>query len=409
MGSILVVSPENPFPPDSGGRLRTRNVVEILARGHDVDILTYEREDAGAAPANVRIVAVPRTVTPRGAALRSLRTGRNCGTNSHVDVDFMPRLAELLSAREHVAVVLEHTMLGHLIDPIRAVRPTVRIVVNAHNVESALTRQIIAAQPTVARRAFFTLNHRFTVRNERATLAKADAVITCSNADTERFRATTPVPAAAIVTVPNFLAAAGYRFEPPAPRTGPPKAILFGDMQYWPNVRAAHHFHREILPLLRRRHPDLVWVVAGRNPHATIRAAVADDAGVVVTGAVPRMGDVVHDADVVVVPLLDGSGTRFKLIEAWALGRPVVSTTIGAEGLEYENGREILVADGPAAFADATSRVLRDPALAARLAERAHETYRRLYHEEAVAERLLSVVTPEGDEGSVAPVREHAS
>lgn len=409
MDRILVVSPENPFPPDSGGRLRTRNVVAILTRRYAVDVLTYERDDAGDAPDGVRIVPVPRTVTPRRAAVRSLYKLRNCGTYSHLDVDFGARLAALLAERDYAAAVIEHTMAGHLIGPIRAARPQMRIIVNAHNVEAALTRQIIASQKSVARRAYFRLNHVFTGWNERATLARADAVITCSAADTGRFRLAYPRTRATIVTVPNFLNAADYRHEPPAPREGAPRVILFGDMQYWPNVRAASFFHREVYPLLKARHPDLVWVIAGRNPHETIVSAVAGDPSVVVTGTVPDMSDTVRAADVVVVPLLEGSGTRFKLLEAWALGRPVVSTTIGAEGLECENGREVLIADTPAAFAEATSRVLSDPALATALARNAYETYRRLYHQEAVAERLLSVVDPErADAASGALVEEHA-
>jgi glycosyltransferase involved in cell wall biosynthesis len=133
-----------------------------------------------------------------------------------------------------------------------------------------------------------------------------------------------------------------------------------GNLAYHPNVSAVRFFHDEIWPLLRDRWPAVTWRLIGKNSHA-VDGLIQGDARIEVSGPVDDAIRELAAAKVVVVPLLAGSGTRFKVIEAWAAGRAVVSTTIGAEGLPARHGDNLLIADDPRSFADAVSLLLTSP------------------------------------------------
>ena len=144
--------------------------------------------------------------------------------------------------------------------------------------------------------------------------------------------------------------------------------VFSGNLEYHPNLSAVRFFHREVWPLLRAESPNLIWRLIGKNPEA-VRGLVSGDDRIEIVGPVEDAVCELARAKVAVVPLLAGSGTRFKILEAWAAGLPVVSTTIGAEGLPVSHEEhEILLADTGAAFARAVSRLLKSPELGERLA-----------------------------------------
>jgi glycosyltransferase involved in cell wall biosynthesis len=141
-----------------------------------------------------------------------------------------------------------------------------------------------------------------------------------------------------------------------------------GNLAYHPNISAVRFFHGEIWPLLRDRWPALTWRLIGKNPQA-VEKLVNNEARIEISGPVDDAIRELAAARVVVVPLLTGSGTRFKVIEAWAAGRAVVSTSMGAEGLPARNGENLLIANDPRSFADAVSILLTSPDLRAKLGE----------------------------------------
>jgi glycosyltransferase involved in cell wall biosynthesis len=138
--------------------------------------------------------------------------------------------------------------------------------------------------------------------------------------------------------------------------------LLFqGSMDWYPNRDAVEFFARTILPLVRNQRPNVRFVVAGRNPASHFVKELSTSFGVEFTGTIPDMRPYLSVASVVVVPLRMGSGTRIKILEACAAGKPVVSTMLGAEGLAFEPNKEIVLADVPAQFAGAVVRLLQDP------------------------------------------------
>jgi len=175
-------------------------------------------------------------------------------------------------------------------------------------------------------------------------------------------------PAAAITVVPTGVDTEKYTVAPPS-KADPPKIVFLGSMDWEPNIDAVSHFCRDIFPRIQAQFPSAIFQVVGRNPDAGVKQLAS--ASVEVTGTVPSVAEYLREATVVVVPLRAGGGTRLKIFEAMATGKAVISTTIGAEGLAVNSGRDLILADDANAFADATILLLSDPALRRRYEEAA--------------------------------------
>jgi glycosyltransferase involved in cell wall biosynthesis len=196
---------------------------------------------------------------------------------------------------------------------------------------------------------------RAALKLERAWLPRYSSVLATSKNDADLVRWI--APKTHVTVYPNALPLV------PQPARGNDEAIVFsGNMEYHPNVDAVRTFRAQVWPILRARHPSLMWRLAGKNPQA-VAAFTAGDPRIDVVGPVPDAVIELARSRIAVVPLRTGSGTRLKILEAWAAGLPVVSTTIGAEGLPARHGENLLLADGPDDFADAVTRLLTCPEL----------------------------------------------
>jgi glycosyltransferase involved in cell wall biosynthesis len=224
-----------------------------------------------------------------------------------------------------------------------------RTVLDLHNIESVLHQrcaEVESGATAVAHRVFSGA----CLELERTWLPRFSEVLTASENDAERARAI--APGARVTVYPNALPLA-----PLPPRASEDAIVFSGNMEYHPNISAVRFFRREVWPSLRERWPALVWRLAGKNPEA-VRRFTAGDPRIQALGPVDDAIRELARAKVAVVPVLAGSGTRLKILEAWAAGTPVVSTTLGAEGLGARDGEDLLLADGGPAFAEAVSRLL---------------------------------------------------
>jgi glycosyltransferase involved in cell wall biosynthesis len=221
-------------------------------------------------------------------------------------------------------------------------------------------------------------------RFETAVCRSADAVTVVSGADAATL--TTLAPGLYPVIVPNGINLDDY--HPTLRPSADAATIVFtGKMDYRPNLDAAAWFAGEIMPLVQARRPEAVFQIVGQGPPPQIQR-LRDRPGIIVTGAVPDVRPYIAGAAVYVAPLRMGGGTRFKLLEAMALARPIVSTRIGADGFEVESGREMLLADRPEEFAAAVMRLLDGPELAAALGTAGREFVRRSYAWDVILPRL---------------------
>jgi glycosyltransferase involved in cell wall biosynthesis len=364
---LAVLTPYLPHPLDAGGKIRSFHLLRGLARAHEVDLYTLHHGEApDVAPVfreNCRSVFSASLTDGNGrrgfSALDALRPFTQ--TIEHFR---SPRsLSEIrgrLAAGGYDLLVADELCMT----PYSAGLPGRKLGAR-QKIEHLHHRALAALRPPGARRWIEALDLARLRRFERRAMAAMDAAVCCSEEDARLLR--TLNPSAAVAVVPNGVDP--EHFRPAAERPGPPPTVVFvGTLDYPPNVDAVEHFFNAIHPRLLALEPELRVRLVGRSPAPEVRR-LESRPGVTVAADVPDVRPHLADAAVVVVPLRVGGGTRIKILEALSAARPVVSTTVGAEGLGLRDGEHLLIADQPEAFARAVARLLGDASLRRALAE----------------------------------------
>jgi glycosyltransferase involved in cell wall biosynthesis len=355
--SALLLAPETPYPLAGGGALRTASLLHYLARGYDVDLIVFRQPGAPDPARDLpeglvrRVATIDLPANGRSVAARTARNAVRLARRVPPLVDrfsgFEPQIARALGGTRYDLGVIEHFWCAPYQDLLA--RVCTRTVLDMHNIESVLHQRYAAVDsaPTAfAHRVF----GRAALRLERAWLPRFSQVLAVSESDAALARDI--APKTRVLVYPNAIPLV------PVPSPGDNNAIVFsGNMEYPPNTSAVRFFRVHVWPLLRARWPGLVWRVLGKNP-AAVAAYTSGDPQIELLGEIDDAVAELARARVAVVPLLAGSGTRLKILEAWAAGVPVVSTTLGAEGLPARDGEHLLIADDPHSFAAAVSRLL---------------------------------------------------
>ena len=371
--SVLLVSPMAPSPPRFGAQARTHGLLTYLAKDHDLTALVLHDDDETPALSGPAMRAYCREVTfvrnPNGATgwrrralqLRSWLSSRSYQRHLFAVPAFQAALDRALGGRRFDVVFVNLPYLAHYrLRHGQPGTPEPAVVIDSHDVGYDLARQIAASAVSFGRRLHAKLNWRKLAKEELGAYNAADGVCVCSTADQKRLAA--DAPSANTFVIPN---AADVEHLQPRASDPPPDGrtvLFFGLLSTVPNVDGVLFFLREIWPLVAAGNPDARFVVVGANPAPEILAHAGPR--VTIVGPVDDLRPHLSAAAVIAVPLRLGSGTRLKILEAWAMGRPVVSTSLGAEGLEGVAGQHLLIADDPAEFARAVLRVLAEPELA---------------------------------------------
>ena len=350
---------------DTGGKIRSYNLLRQLARAHSVTLLsyyggqkdqTYETEIRRELPGAEPIYTAARDGTAFAQSVEYARLvfqKAPFAVSKFTDSAVKCRVSSWITEKKFDVAVCDF-LSASLNFPDTLPTPTVLF---QHNVETSLWQRLAATESNPARRVAYRLEARKMARYEPAALRKFQHVIAVSEHDRQQMLAM--CPSCPITVVPTGVDTNKYVVAPPA-SGNPPKIVFLGSMDWEPNIDAVIYFCKEIFPRIRAAFPNAVFQIVGRNPHPPVRQLACDS--VEVTGTVPSVAEYLREATVVVVPLRIGGGTRLKIFEAMATGKAVISTTIGAEGLAVKNGRDLILADDAAAFADATIHLLRDSA-----------------------------------------------
>lgn len=293
-----------------------------------------------------------------------------------------------LYSKHFDAVLLDYTKMAHHLVLVQDRR--VKKIINVHNAESDVARQMMLSHENGLAKAIYWLRWRFFEAYEKLFIPRCDFLLAPSKSDAEFYHAL--APNIETVVIPNAVDTATLK---PLPPPDEPFSLIYpGRMDYPPNVQAAHTFCHEILPRITQIIPDVRFYIVGKNPIASVQELQSDQ--VLVTGYVEDVLPFWQKAAVLVVPLKVGSGTRIKIIEAMALGRPAVSTSKGCEGLEVTHGKEILIADDPESFATNVIRLLQDSSLYLGLVHAARKLVEEKYSFKTV-ERLVDKILGDGD------------
>ncbi len=388
MTRILVIDEALPRPPDSGKRIRTWELLRRLAEHFEIK-LVYS-DDGGTPPAEVE-AARAADIEPFPVARKPLKKGGarfawDLARNLALPVPYMVmahRTKALRAAvREQItswkpdAVHVEWTPLAANLPP----GTRVPVCVAAHNVESDIWARYLENETSFARRRYISIQLRKVRSFERKTLAAAHAVTAVSDNDADRIRSWAGQEH--VTVVPNGVNASYFAPDPEV-AVRPHEILFVGSLDWRPNLDAVSWFLDEVLAPLREREPRAVLQVVGRNAPQWLLERVRTLEGVDVHGSVPDVRPFVARAAVCAVPLRIGGGSRLKICEALAMERPVVSTTVGAEGLDLGDG--IVLADGAEAFADALAEAMANPAAAKARAMTGHMRVMEHYEWDRIA------------------------
>lgn len=368
---VLYVMPDLPYPPHNGGKIRNFNFIQMMAeKGHDVTLVASDRrpeEDgraAALAPFCEELIAVPleeqqTLAAKRRVQLRSIASRHPYHRTCYFAPSMQKAIDRVVAARDYDVIHVAFAQMGYYSFP-----REIPIVLDNHNAEFDLLRRIYEneARPSI-RKLYSYLEWKKFERDELANCRAAQRCLVTSDRDKAIFEAR-------LDDTPFEVLANGVDLDFYAPDTAAPvtdNVLLFtGTIDYFPNTEGLIFFFEEILPKIRAEVPDVRFVVAGRNPPPSVMR-FAEEPGVTITGAVDDIRPYYRQAKIVVVPLRLGGGTRLKILEAMAMLKPVVSTSVGAEGNEAQDGEHLLLADDPASFAAAVVRLLGDDAERQRL------------------------------------------
>ena len=366
---ILWVKAGRLLPVDTGGKIRSFNLLRQLAARHEVTLLSYyggavDEEYESELRRELPGAEAVCTGAPEGSALaqglhylsRLPRPAPYAVTKFTSPV--VRRLVENWLGDGRFDVAVCDFLSASLNFPRRLATPSVLF---QHNVESALWRRQARHEPNPLKRAAFKMEAAKMSAYERAAVARFHHVIAVSEHD--RGLMSEMTDAARITVVPTGVDLGLYRAAFDGSGAEPdglaaPLVVFLGSMDWEANVDGVDYFCRDIWPSVLARVPRARFRIVGRNPHPRVQRLASES--VEVTGTVPSVVEHLREAAVFVVPLRVGGGTRLKIFEAMAAGKAVVSTTVGAEGLEVTHGRDVLLADDAASFADAVVTLLTD-------------------------------------------------
>jgi glycosyltransferase involved in cell wall biosynthesis len=352
---ILIATTWIPFPPESGSLRRTWELAQRLARHHEVSFalpIRWPDEDlekiSAIERAGFRVIARPGVARSR---LTNVLRGRPSVNAERGSPALEREIARLSTERAVDVVQIEHQDFGDL--PYDLPGNGARVAAHMHDVLSESYARMAAVEKTGRGRFMRRMDAAAFRRLEHRLVTRADLTVVVS--DRERARLATVGDAQRILVVPN---GTDLSEEPLPEATNAAPVLLFvGHMHYLPNVDAASWLVESIFPRVRDMFPAARLVIAGGEPPAGVRL---DGEGVEVAGFVSDLRACYARADVVVVPVRAGGGTRIKILEAMAQGRPVVSTSLGAEGLDVDPQTHLLVADAPQTIADAVAFLVRN-------------------------------------------------
>ena len=373
---VVWVKTELLHPIDKGGKIRTYHMLRGLRQEHEVTYVTLD-DGTGAPDAVERaaeychhLVRIPFRQSPKGSArfywelLANLVSPLPYAVAKYRSAAMRDRLGQVLRERRVDVVVCDFLFPSiNVVDD--GARPHVLF---QHNVEAAIWARHASVGGPLLRRLYMREQWRRMRTFEGAECRRFDHVVAVSSDDRETFAREYGVRSVSDVAT----GVDTEYFYPSGTVTREPGHIVFtGSMDWMPNDDAVVYFVKEILPLVRRRIPHASLTVVGRNPTARVRELASTVPGVQVTGSVPDVRPYLERGSAFAVPIRIGGGTRLKIFEAMAMELPVVSTTIGAEGLPLRNDHEVLLRDDPASFAAALIDVLTDASRSAQLANAA--------------------------------------
>lgn len=395
--NILFALLDLPYPPDRGQRMRNWGLLRVLAEeGHAITAVCFaESSDLNRIPPELlalcrRVVPVAQAPSNRGKwksmsdRITGLVSTLPYGAWRFRSPEYQGEVRRILSSETFDVIIWDE--LYNLANFVK--NPPAPVLLNTHDFVRELWQRFGSVERNPLKRAYAWIEYKKTSRWERAACAQVNAIIACSERDAGLYR--DAYPSLPVTVVPNVVDTAGY--EPGQTDDG--QTLLFvGGMDWLPNRDAVNFFVSAIWPKILSQLPSARFVVAGSQPDREFQNYLSALPGVTCAGRVPDVRPFISQAAVCIVPLRIGSGTRMKILEAGAAGKAIISTKIGAEGLSFQDGSEICLADHPEQFAAAAVLLLKNPQRRALMGQSARNRVEQSYSYAALRRSLRDALT----------------
>jgi sugar transferase (PEP-CTERM/EpsH1 system associated) len=391
---ILVIDEEFPYPLDSGKRIRSYNLLSRLAHRCELHYLAFGSEDsesyAALSTAGMNPIPVPATIPPQSGPLFYFRLAANLLSRypyiveRHYSKLFQNCLRDAVANLRPDVILCEWTPYAAYVREKRDL-PT---VVVAHNLEQRIWRRYYEHEASPLKKWYIGRQVTKVSSFEHWVFNTVDGAVAVSGPEASEIMSMNADLRVQVVengVDPDYFS--------PSPEKRQAESLVFVGAMHWrPNQDAVQYFVDEILPRVREHRPEVVFTVIGQGPPSHIQKLAARP-GVRIVGRVEDVRPYVDAATVFVVPLRIGGGTRLKILEALAMSKAVVSTSVGAEGLDLIDGTHIMIADTASAFAERIEKLMADTELRGRLGEAGQRLVRELYVWDTLAEKLRQYLT----------------
>lgn len=376
---ILWICPFMPYPLTFGGNIRTFNLMKEMAKYHTIDLACLGPEKT--VPELTSLCRetrfFPLKYRRRTAQLLALMLGKPYFQLQYHAPELNQWLAE--HAQNYDAVVVEMTQMSWIKIPSGP-----KTILNMHNIESEVLRRTAAGDPKKLRALYRTLESWKLSAGERQQIKGFDQLLVCSDREKKTLEEW-GIPGE-LTTVPNGVDNQFFEKASQSRDESYPEIVFIGSSHYYPNEEAILFFQREIWPTISALRPESTFGAVGGNPKPEIKAL--DSEKFRILGRVDDIRPYFHNARLLVVPLLSGGGTRLKILEAASAQTPIVSTSIGAEGLRFEDQEHILKADSASDFAQACLAVFDNPEQSRQRVQKAWRRACDEYDWKAIAKRF---------------------
>jgi glycosyltransferase involved in cell wall biosynthesis len=379
---ILFLTQVLPYPLDSGARIRAYYVLRHLAEQHEVTLVSFTREDDR--PEHIahleEYCQAVHSVPMQRSRLRDARALLLAGLTGQSAIIVRDEIGEMHA-------VLRRLIKEHSFDVVHADQTSMaqyalyarsqmsngsqqkpgKLLLDAHNALYRIPERLAAHEPNPLKRRLLRRETRALARYEADVWTRFDHVVFVAEQDRQAFRPQVSHDGLHFTTIPICV---DPEEKPLVQRVPHPQSITHLGTMFWPpNVEGVLWFAREVFPYVQAKVPEAPFVIVGKNPPQEIQDLALKNHDIQVTGYVPHPAPYLAETAVFIVPLRAGGGMRVKIPDAWCWGVPIISTSIGAEGIDVQDGSNILIADTPETLAEAASRVLREPSLGQQLRE----------------------------------------
>lgn len=398
MDKMLIITPEFPYPPDGGGAIRLLNLIRIYKRHFDITLLSFYFDDSGLSERRQallewckEVVAVKmqdtRFIKIR-SALMTLSIGIPFNTCKFMQREFTQKLKNLLRRDSYKYIILEHT---YMLPYTRLIRSPMaggsRVILDAHNFETGLSRERIKTRKGLKK---MTAKYSYICmkRIEKKYAKKYDMVFTTSEVDAGHFKS---IEAINVSVIPNIIS--GLDSSSAIEAAEDSKSLIFcGILSYFPNREGIEFFYENIYKRLKTEVDGIRLYIVGKEPDEYICSLAKNDDSVTVTGYVDDVTRYYRNAALAIVPLLSGSGTRLKILDAFNNRTVVISTSKGCEGLEVRHLHDIYIADSPEEFIEGIKTLLEDAELKRQLRDNAYSLVQEKYSVAAIEKQIAQLL-----------------